>query len=64
MHLETLNKFWSILVENALIHQEKDVIYKWLQNSVETKDSINISIEDLILFYKDKISLLNDSNIT
>ena len=64
LSLETLNKFWEIHIENALINPEKDVIFKWLQNSVESKDSINIKIDDLILFYRDKLSLLNDANIT
>jgi hypothetical protein len=47
-----------------LINKEKDVIYEWLRNSAESKDAINISIEDLIVFYKEKISAMNDDDIS
>ena len=52
---ELLCSFWDIIVENALIKNEGDVLYKWLKDVVESKGT-PISNEDLSNFFENKLS--------
>ena len=39
-------------------------MFKWLMGASEDEESFHIAIEDLIKFYRDKITILNDEKIS
>ena len=59
-----MNKLWDNLVVNALFEEEKDVLFLWLEEAAQSQAQMNIDIEDLIRFFCEKISILENENIT
>ena len=43
-------------MNSALIKAERDVLYKWLKESTESKATFPMSIEDLIRFFKEQMT--------
>ena len=53
---ELLSDIWDVIVNNALIPGERDVVYKWVKETAESKSGFPMSIEDLRRFFKEKMS--------
>ncbi len=54
---EFLSLLWDLLVVEALIPAEKDILFKWLKDFCESKNSNYI--QEITKFYKDKVIAQN-----
>ncbi len=61
---DLLNELWTNLVTNSLVEEEQDVMFTWLQESTQSQAELNVNIQDLQKFYIEKISILEDEDIT
>ena len=62
---DLLSSIWDIIVNEALIQEEPDVIYKWIKATAESKQGFPMSIEDLLKFFNQKMNASqNASNMT
>lgn len=53
---DLLRDIWETVVNNAFIKAERDVLYRWLKESTESKTTFPMSIEDLVRFFKEKMT--------
>lgn len=51
-----LKDIWETVVNNAFIKAERDVLYKWLKESTDSKSTFPMNIDDLIQFFKEKMT--------
>ena len=54
---EFLSVLWDLLVVDALIPGEKDILFRWLKDFCESKNSSYI--QEITKFYKDKVIAQN-----
>ena len=54
---EFLSLLWDLLVVDALLPAEKDILFKWLKDFSESKNSTYI--QEITKFYKDKVIAQN-----
>lgn len=55
---EFLSLLWDLLVTEALIPAEKDLLFKWLKEFCESKN--NNYLQEITKFYKDKVIAQNE----
>ena len=53
---ELLSELWDVIVNNALIPSERDVVYKWIKEIAESKSGFPMSIDDLRKFFTEMMS--------
>jgi hypothetical protein len=53
---ELLSGIWDIIVNDALVPEEPDVIYKWIKATAESKQGFPMSIDDLLKFFNQKMN--------
>lgn len=56
-----LKEIWETIVNNAFAKGERDVLYKWLKEATESKSAFPMSIEDLVQFFKEKMTDARES---
>ena len=57
---DLLSKIWDLIINEALLKNERDIVYKWLKESVEYKGGFPMSIDDLIKFFQEKMTDTKD----
>ena len=55
LNYELLSELWDIVVRDALTPSERNAIYKWIQETADSKSGFPMSMEDLIKFFKEKM---------
>jgi len=58
---DLLSGLWDVIVSDALIPGERDIVYKWIKETAESKSGFPMSIEDLLKFFKDNMNNQQDS---
>lgn len=58
---DLLKEIWETIINSAFIKAERDVLYKWLKDSTDSKAAFPMSIEDLIKFFKEKMTDIRES---
>jgi len=53
---EHLSELWDIMVNEAFLPGERDVVYKWIKETAESKSGFPMSSEDLLKFFQEKIN--------
>ena len=53
---EHLSELWDVMVNEAFLPGERDVVYKWIKETAESKSGFPMSSEDLLKFYQEKIN--------
>jgi len=57
---ELLSELWDVIVTDALVPSERDVIYKWVKETAESKTGFPMSSNELLKFFKDKMNNQQD----
>ena len=57
---DTLSELWDVIVVEALLPAERDVIYKWIKETAESKAGFPMSIDDLLKFFQEKMNSSQD----
>ena len=57
---DLLSKIWDLIINDALLKNERDIVYKWLKESAESKGGFPMSIEDLTKFFQEKMTDTSD----
>ena len=63
MSFETMSSLWKSFIVEALVKEEKDLFFIWMTET-SSSSTFNINIEDLVKFYMDNISFLNNEDIS
>lgn len=53
---EHLSELWDIMVNQALLPGERDVVYKWIKETAESKSGFPMKSQDLLKFFQEKIN--------
>jgi len=58
---DLLSEIWDVIVNDAYIPAERDVVFKWIKESAESKSGFPMPIDDLLRFYKEKMNNQQDT---